>query len=95
MRCIKQILDVSLHQLFMGKPGTGKTRVAEIYGRLLKELGILSDGAVVVVGASKLIGDAVGATQKTVKLPDIQTTFISNSPTKALSREILDCSVLR
>ena len=58
----------------MGKPGTGKTRVAEIYGRLLKELGILSDGSVVVVGASKLVGDAVGATQKTVAWPLFHNT---------------------
>ncbi len=52
----------------MGKPGTGKTKVAEIYGRILKELGILNDGSVVLVGASKLIGEAVGVSQKTVCL---------------------------
>lgn len=61
-----QMHDLSFNQLFLGKSGTGKTTVAEIYGRLLKDLGFLADGSVKVVGASKLVGAAVGDTQKTV-----------------------------
>lgn len=46
--------------------GTGKTVVAEIYGKLLKEMGYLSNGEVLKYGASELIGEYVGSTQTKV-----------------------------
>jgi hypothetical protein len=45
---------------------SGKTQVAKLYGRLLKEMGFLSKGDVEYVGASTLIGEAVGQTQARV-----------------------------
>lgn len=45
-----------LHALFMGSPGTGKTTVAKLMGRLLKDAGILSSGHVVVRERATLLG---------------------------------------
>ena len=40
--------EVSLHSVFLGRPGTGKTTVCKIFGSLLRQAGALSKGHVVV-----------------------------------------------
>jgi len=46
--------------ILSGNPGTGKT-VAALYGRLLKDLGLLSRGDFISVTPADLTGDTEGA----------------------------------
>ena len=60
----ERLYDISLNRVFLGNPGTGKTTVAEIYGQILADLGLLSKGEVVMKCASDFIGDALGQSEK-------------------------------
>lgn len=57
----------TLHLAFMGKPGTGKTTVARIVGRIYKQLGLLSKGHFIEVSRTDLIAGYQGQTALKVK----------------------------
>ncbi|MFC2101539.1 AAA family ATPase [Bacteroidota bacterium] len=52
----------SLHSVFMGNPGTGKTTVARIIGKIYKALGLLERGHLIDADSSDLIAEWVGKT---------------------------------
>ena len=60
-RGIKQP-SMSLHLVFSGNPGTGKTTVARLLSKIYCEIGLLSKGHLVETDRSGLVGGFVGQT---------------------------------
>ncbi len=52
----------SIHSIFKGNPGTGKTTIARIMGNIYKSLGILERGHLIETDASDLIAGYIGQT---------------------------------
>ncbi|KAF3761456.1 P-loop containing nucleoside triphosphate hydrolase protein [Cryphonectria parasitica EP155] len=61
------IIEYSLNRVCIGNPGTGKTTVANLYGRILVDLGMLSNGEVVIRNPSDFVGAHIGESEKLTK----------------------------
>ncbi|MFC4387550.1 AAA family ATPase [Gracilibacillus marinus] len=56
------VIPIQVHSVFSGNPGTGKTTVAKIFARILKDCGLLKRGHLVVASRSDLVAGYTGQT---------------------------------
>ena len=79
----RSAVPVGLHLVFTGNPGTGKTTVARLIGRLYKAIGLLHGGQLIEVDRSQLVAGYVGQTairtQEAINLADGGVLFIDEA----------------
>ncbi|KAF2277903.1 P-loop containing nucleoside triphosphate hydrolase protein [Westerdykella ornata] len=63
----KPLVQYSLNKCFIGSPGTGKTSVAKLYGRILADIGLLSNGEVIVKNPADFVGSVLGQSETNTK----------------------------
>jgi len=97
--------EISLHSVFIGNPGTGKTTVAKKMGRLYKKMGVLTKGHVHEVDRVDLIGEYIGQTAPKVKeaiekarggvlfIDEAYSLARSNDDSKDFGREVIEILV--
>lgn len=94
--------DINVHSVFVGNPGTGKTTVAKMMGKLYKKMGLLSKGHVHEVDRVDLVGEYIGQTAPKVKdaiekarggvlfVDEAYALARSNDDSKDFGREVIE-----
>ena len=58
---------IVLHMIFKGNPGTGKTTIARLIGKLFKEMGVLEKGHIIEIERADIVGEYIGHTALKVR----------------------------
>lgn len=97
--------EINVHSVFIGNPGTGKTTVAKMMGRLYQKMGLLTKGHVHEVDRVDLVGEYIGQTAPKVKeaiekarggvlfIDEAYSLARSNDDTKDFGREVIEILV--
>ena len=97
--------EINVHSVFIGNPGTGKTTVASMMGKLYKKMGLLSKGHVHEVDRVDLVGEYIGQTAPKVKeainkarggvlfIDEAYALARSNDDSKDFGREVIEILV--
>ncbi len=97
--------EINVHSVFIGNPGTGKTTVATMMGKLYKKMGLLSKGHVHEVDRVDLVGEYIGQTAPKVKeaiekgrggvlfIDEAYALARSNDDSKDFGREVIEILV--
>ncbi len=101
----KESQQINIHSVFVGNPGTGKTTVARMMGKLYRHLGLLSKGHVHQVDRVDLVGEYIGQTAPKTKdsiekarggvlfIDEAYSLARANDDTKDFGREVIEILV--
>ena len=96
---------INIHSVFRGNPGTGKTTVAKMMGKLYHKMGLLKKGHVHEVDRVDLVGEYIGQTAPKVKeaiakakggvlfIDEAYALARSNDDSKDFGREVIEILV--
>ena len=59
--------QLGLHSIFTGNPGTGKTTIVKLLGKIYKSMGLLSSGHVIEATRADIVGEFIGQTAPKTK----------------------------
>ncbi len=97
--------EINVHSIFTGNPGTGKTTVAGMMGKLYQKMGLLSKGHVHEVDRVDLVGEYIGQTAPKVReaiekarggvlfIDEAYSLARSNEDSKDFGREVIEILV--
>jgi SpoVK/Ycf46/Vps4 family AAA+-type ATPase len=97
--------EVAVHSVFIGNPGTGKTTIAKMMGKLYKKMGLLSKGHIKEVDRVDLVGEYIGQTAPKVReaidkarggvlfIDEAYSLARSNDDSKDFGREVIEMLV--